>query len=88
MRNLGSRNRVAISSSSRAVVGRWDPVRLERLTANLIDNALKYSPDHKPVIVKIKRRSGQAVLTVSDQGVGVPADESRSCSTGSTGRAM
>ena len=75
MRTLGSPNRVAISSSIRAVVGRWDPVRLERLTANLIDNALKYSPADKTVVVKIKRRSGQVVLTVSDQGVGIPADE-------------
>jgi signal transduction histidine kinase len=75
MRNWGSPNRVAISSSSRAVVGRWDPVRLERLTANLIDNALKYSPDEKTVVVKINRQGSQAVLTVSDQGVGIPADE-------------
>jgi two-component system, OmpR family, phosphate regulon sensor histidine kinase PhoR len=75
MRNLGSPNRVAVSSSSRAVVGRWDPARLERLTANLIDNALKYSPDDKTVVVKINRRGGQAALTVSDQGVGIPADE-------------
>src|SRR5256885_15457364 len=33
------------------LVGLWDPARLERAIANLIDNALKYSREHRPVVV-------------------------------------
>ena len=33
------------------LVGQWDPARLESAIANLIDNALKYNCDDRPVVV-------------------------------------
>ena len=37
------------------LVGLWDPARLERAIDNLIDNALKYSRDDRPVVVTVQQ---------------------------------
>lgn len=52
-----------------------DPDRLHQVIANLVDNAVKYSPQHSEIIlsVDIKRREG--VLSISDSGPGIPMEE-------------
>jgi signal transduction histidine kinase len=52
-----------------------DPTLLERVAANLLDNAVKYSPGHGTVRVEVRRDDGSAALTVRDQGPGVPAEQ-------------
>lgn len=42
---------------------------------NLLENAVKYSPDPHPIAVDVERRNGHAVLSVRDRGIGVPASE-------------
>ncbi len=52
-----------------------DPERLERAIVNLITNALKYSPPDRPVDVAVARRGEEAVISVRDQGPGIPPEE-------------
>jgi signal transduction histidine kinase len=52
-----------------------DTTRLRQAVANLIDNAVKYTPEGGRVIVTTERRGNEAVLTVSDSGPGVPEAE-------------
>jgi signal transduction histidine kinase len=52
-----------------------DRVRLEQATANLIDNAVKYTPRGGRVVVEVLRERGRALLRVRDTGTGIPADE-------------
>jgi len=50
---------------------RADTDRLEQIIMNLLSNALKYSePDH-PVAVAVYRQDDRAVLSVTDQGIGI-----------------
>ena len=49
-----------------------DRTRLQQVVANLIDNAIKYTPAGGNVEVKVKRAAGKAILEVSDNGVGIP----------------
>jgi two-component system phosphate regulon sensor histidine kinase PhoR len=56
-------------------VGNWDRRRLTRLLGNLLDNAVKYSPLGGEVRVQVGRRAGQALLSVEDQGVGIPEED-------------
>jgi signal transduction histidine kinase len=52
-----------------------DRTRLEQVAANLLDNAIKYTPAGGRVEVSAGRDSGRAVLRVTDTGLGIPADE-------------
>jgi signal transduction histidine kinase len=52
-----------------------DRTRLEQVAANLLDNAIKYTPAGGRVEVSAGREGGRAVLRVSDTGPGIPADE-------------
>ncbi|KPV50667.1 hypothetical protein SE17_25565, partial [Kouleothrix aurantiaca] len=49
-----------------------DPLRLEQVLQNLIQNAIKYSPNGGRIEVRVEARSGQAHISVSDQGIGIP----------------
>jgi PAS domain S-box-containing protein len=55
--------------------GTWDAARLEEVMDNLIGNAIKYCPDGGEVRLRIERQDGQALVSVSDQGPGVRAEE-------------
>lgn len=52
-----------------------DRVRLEQVAANLLDNAVKYTPSGGKVIVWTGVDDSHPVLRVSDTGPGIPADE-------------
>jgi signal transduction histidine kinase len=53
-----------------------DPVLLAQALGNLIDNALKYAPDHGRIEVAAQRVGEQAVeISVSDNGPGIEASE-------------
>ena len=52
-----------------------DPEELRRVLANLVDNAVKYSPEGGTVEVGAQRVNGHVRFSVKDQGIGVPEDE-------------
>jgi signal transduction histidine kinase len=52
-----------------------DRVRLEQVAANLIDNAVKYTPAGGRVVVEVERTSDRALLRVRDTGTGIPEAE-------------
>jgi signal transduction histidine kinase len=57
------------------VVVTADRTRLEQVAANLIDNAVKYTPPGGRVDVEVRREGGAAVVRVRDTGQGIPANE-------------
>jgi signal transduction histidine kinase len=52
----------------------WDPYRLEQVVVNLLDNALKCSPDGGEVRVTLHGEDGEVVMDVLDKSIGVPAE--------------
>jgi signal transduction histidine kinase len=52
-----------------------DRNRLRQVLANLVDNAVKYTPPAGRVVVEARRTPDEAVVTVTDTGPGIPADE-------------
>jgi signal transduction histidine kinase len=52
-----------------------DRTRLAQVAANLIDNAVKYTPAGGRIDVEVGRDNGRAVLRVRDTGMGIAADE-------------
>ncbi len=51
-----------------------DWARLIQVHVNLIHNAAKYSPPGSPIFVSMSAENGSAVVTVRDEGSGIPAD--------------
>jgi heavy metal sensor kinase len=51
-----------------------DRARLKQVVVNLLDNAIKYTPDGGSVRLRITREDGHAVLDVVDSGVGIPPE--------------
>jgi len=62
-------------TSQRAAVVMGDRTRLEQVAANLIDNALKYTPPGGRVDVELGADEQAATLRVRDTGPGIPAAE-------------
>jgi signal transduction histidine kinase len=54
---------------------RGDGVQLDRVLANLLGNAVKFTPADGTVTIRAEQRDHQTVLTVADTGMGIPADE-------------
>jgi signal transduction histidine kinase len=52
-----------------------DPNRIRQVLANLLDNALKYSPPGGRVEIRAFRRQHEIVVTVSDTGIGILPEE-------------
>jgi two-component system sensor histidine kinase KdpD len=51
---------------------RCDALLLTQLLDNLVDNALKYSPEGEPIEILVRRLGNEIVLSVRDRGPGVP----------------
>jgi signal transduction histidine kinase len=56
------------------VVVEGDAERLAQVFANLLNNASKFTPEQGHVKLALKRVGDQAVITVEDDGIGIPAE--------------
>lgn len=52
-----------------------DPERVRQVLVNLVDNAVKFSPDGGSIEVALERSDGNVRFAVSDEGLGIPAEE-------------
>ncbi|HYV86286.1 MAG TPA: ATP-binding protein [Patescibacteria group bacterium] len=54
---------------------RADRDRLAQVLINLVDNAIKFTPDGGRIVISAAARDGRVVLSVSDTGIGIPPGE-------------
>jgi signal transduction histidine kinase/tetratricopeptide (TPR) repeat protein len=52
-----------------------DKDAISQVLLNLLNNAVKYSEERKYILVKVSRNITSALISVTDQGVGIPKDE-------------
>lgn len=52
---------------------RIDPEQIKQAVSNVLGNALKHTPRGKTVTVRLFRREGEVMCTISDEGPGVPS---------------
>jgi PAS domain S-box-containing protein len=76
---ISPRHVIELRTTAPRVLGDWDEARIERIVANLISNAVKYSPRGGEITIDVSQeeRDGQAwaVLAVRDRGIGIPPAE-------------
>jgi signal transduction histidine kinase len=58
-----------------AVYCRGDWLRVDQVLGNLLSNALRYSPPHEPVEIRLIPQGREVVFEVRDWGPGIPIDE-------------
>lgn len=69
---------VEVVAPERAVIARGERDELDKVVLNLVSNAIKYTPDHGTVTIRLGHAGADVVLTVSDTGIGIsPADQER-----------
>jgi signal transduction histidine kinase len=51
-----------------------DRDRIDQVLSNLLENAIKYSPDGGPILATAERRGGEVEVRVADTGVGIAAE--------------
>lgn len=61
-------------SPSESVVGRWNRDAVFRICRNLVDNAIKFTPEGGRVDVRVGTDNQEAVLQVEDTGIGMKPD--------------
>jgi signal transduction histidine kinase/HAMP domain-containing protein len=76
---ISPRHAIAVETSLDRMLGDWDEARIERIVANLISNAVKYSPRGGAISIQVlaEERDNEdwARLVVRDEGIGIPPAE-------------
>jgi len=76
MKLLAEEKRISLTSDgSEPVEIQADPSRLKQVVVNLLDNAIKYTPEGGNVSISVMRQDDHAVLEVADSGLGISADD-------------
>ena len=75
--HLAENLRISMSVEAELPLVRADPNQLRQIVANLIDNAVKYSPDGGDVVIRLERSGNAVRFAVIDTGLGIPAKEQR-----------
>jgi signal transduction histidine kinase len=69
--------RIELNRPPAPITVRADREALAQAVTNLLDNAVKYSPECHTVWVNAVRDEGRVTIEVHDRGLGIPADEQR-----------
>ncbi len=59
---------------SKKVVVRADPDRIEQVLLNVLDNAIRHTPENTQIDMHLESIAGKARITISDNGPGIPPD--------------
>jgi two-component system sensor histidine kinase KdpD len=68
----GDADRISATLPSESLLVQVDAAQLERALANVIENALKFSPPEELVTVEAKAVAGEIVVRIRDRGPGIP----------------
>ena len=70
-----ARHPFRVEAPAEAISGLWDRHRLGQVLQNLLTNAVKYSPGGGEIVVRLEDARGEARLSVTDHGIGIPEDQ-------------
>ncbi|MFN8470302.1 MAG: PAS domain S-box protein, partial [Caldilineaceae bacterium] len=71
----GNQGRIHYDCAQRLMPAFFDPRLLQQAISNLLHNALKYSPPDRSVRVTLAQAANQVTLRVTDEGIGIPAED-------------
>jgi signal transduction histidine kinase len=69
-----NRARVSFNVEGSNFIAEGEATHITNVIYNLLDNALKYSPENPEIKVSLKESAGKLILSVQDNGVGIAAE--------------
>jgi two-component system, OmpR family, phosphate regulon sensor histidine kinase PhoR len=76
LRPLADAKRIRIETNLEPIFAmEVDPTLIQEVILNLVENAIKYSPEASAVMISSREVGDQVIVTVTDAGPGIPADE-------------
>jgi PAS domain S-box-containing protein len=66
---------IEFTGTNQRVEARIDKKLIRRALTNLLTNAIKYSPEGSPIDVSLTRDQSDAVIRISDHGIGIPEND-------------
>jgi signal transduction histidine kinase len=75
LRTTTERSELTLEGADTTCIGAFDVGRVRQAIENVIANAIAYSPAGSPVTVRLERTPHEAIVSVMDRGIGIPADE-------------
>jgi two-component system CheB/CheR fusion protein len=69
-----ARHQFTLKLSSEPLMVEADPTRIAQIFSNLLNNAAKYTPAGGEISVTMERGNGEALVSIKDTGVGIPAE--------------
>ncbi len=72
-----NQRQLIFNGTERRIEVRLDRKLMRRAITNLLTNAIKYSPEGKPVMLEVTCGDGSAFIRVRDQGIGIPEEDQK-----------
>ena len=73
--DVGDAGRVEVHAPADLPPVRVDALQIERVLANILENALKFSPPNERVHVRVTATRKELIIRITDHGPGIPATE-------------
>lgn len=67
--------RLSFTGRHKPLIAKLDQTLLRSILTNILANAIRYTPDGKPVCLSLRRYKNQAVFVVEDSGLGIPPED-------------
>lgn len=74
---LKNQQTIDIQLPEQKVICKIDPNILRNILNNLLSNAIKFSPENKPISIKVSKNKKNLVLEVKDHGLGIPEEDQK-----------
>ena len=65
---------ITVEKKDEFLLARMDAKLIVQVLINIIDNAIKYTPEGSHIIIRTEKRGKQAVISIADDGEGIPDD--------------
>ena len=75
MRAFSPNHQIVVEAPAELILVRADARLIMQLLINLLNNAVKYTPEGSTVRITAEKRGGTAYVTVADNGPGVPDED-------------
>jgi signal transduction histidine kinase len=75
LRTTTGRHTLMLEGAEDLCIGAFDVGRISQAIGQIISNAITYSSEGSPITVRLEHAPGEAIISVADQGIGIPTAE-------------